>query len=324
MSAAAVMEVKQEVFAEAPVVQLQAPVAVTNVVMPSPVVVGAPTYVTYAAAPMAMAPQPVTYAAAPTFTYAAPMPGQVTYTMAPAVADAGQVTYLAAQPGMEAGQVVYSNAAVMAAGQMVEESQVEGVQAEGEAEHITYAAPPVAVEEATPAYTPGQVVYMSQPGVEMYQTVAPVATAGGAQVMYMTQPGTEMTQMTYAAPTMATASQFVYAAPSVAAAPAARVTVPSELFAKLAAGGTLTAEEMATISGQPASQAAAPIEPDVPLQPTIEPQPVTELAITTTDAPAVNIDAKADAKETTSSTKKKEKTSKKAMKASKKSKKGCC
>merc|ERR1712039_233489 len=42
-----------------------------------------------------------------------------------------------------------------------------------------------------------------------------------------------------------------YGAPMVAAAPA-RVTVSPEIFAKLAAGGQLTPEEMAQLSGQPA------------------------------------------------------------------------
>merc|ERR1719362_2140259 len=37
-----------------------------------------------------------------------------------------------------------------------------------------------------------------------------------------------------------------------------RVTVPPEIFAKLAAGGTLTPEEMATLTGQSATGEAGP------------------------------------------------------------------
>merc|ERR1719189_1578674 len=55
-------------------------------------------------------------------------------------------------------------------------------------------------------------------------------------------------------------------APAVAAAPA-RVTVSPEVFAKLAAGGQLTPDEMAQLSGQPApgqEQLASPMKQPTP------------------------------------------------------------
>merc|ERR1711972_82603 len=68
-------------------------------------------------------------------------------------------------------------------------------------------------------------------------------------------------QVTYASPE-GMDGQFVYGAPMVAAAPA-RVNVSPEIFAKLAAGGQLTPDEMAQLSGQPAS-----VQQPVPEQPT--------------------------------------------------------
>merc|ERR1719493_314456 len=64
----------------------------------------------------------------------------------------------------------------------------------------------------------------------------------------------------YAAPEGAEGQHLVYGAPMVVAAPA-RVNVSHEIFAKLAAGGTLTPEEMAQLSGQPAP---APMVPGSP------------------------------------------------------------
>merc|ERR1719493_640888 len=67
-------------------------------------------------------------------------------------------------------------------------------------------------------------------------------------------------QFTYASPEGVEGQQLVYGAPMVVAAPA-RVNVSHEIFAKLAAGGTLTPEEMAQLSGQPAP---APVVPGSP------------------------------------------------------------
>merc|ERR1740116_185132 len=53
--------------------------------------------------------------------------------------------------------------------------------------------------------------------------------------------------------------QVVYGAPMVAAP--ARVNVSHEIFAKLAAGGQLTPEEMEQLTGQPASAPAMPGSP---------------------------------------------------------------
>merc|ERR1719512_139524 len=66
------------------------------------------------------------------------------------------------------------------------------------------------------------------------------------QFAYTTPEGGELAQAAAETQQMA-----FYGAPMVAAAPA-RVTVSPEIFAKLAAGGQLTPEEMAQLSGQPA------------------------------------------------------------------------
>merc|ERR1719412_3391343 len=67
-------------------------------------------------------------------------------------------------------------------------------------------------------------------------------------------------QFTYAAPEGVEGQQLMYGAPMVVAAPA-RVNVSHEIFAKLAAGGTLTPEEMAQLSGQPAPAPGLPGSP---------------------------------------------------------------
>merc|ERR1719512_672228 len=80
------------------------------------------------------------------------------------------------------------------------------------------------------------------------------------QFAYTTPEGGEVLQA--AAETQQVA---FYGAPMVAAAPA-RVSVSPEIFAKLAAGGQLTPEEMAQLSGQPAPGQPAPGQP-APVQP---------------------------------------------------------
>merc|ERR1719433_1577098 len=73
-------------------------------------------------------------------------------------------------------------------------------------------------------------------------------------------------QITYAAPEAVDGQQLVYAAPMVVAAPA-RHNVSHEIFAKLAAGGSLTPEEMAQLSGQPAPAVALPGSPHAAVAP---------------------------------------------------------
>merc|ERR1719343_836280 len=102
--------------------------------------------------------------------------------------------------------------------------------------------------------------------------------------------------------------QLVYGAPMVAAAPA-RINVSPEIFAKLAAGGSLTPDEMAQLSGQPAP---APVMPG-------SPQAAAAAGVQAMVAPG---SAKASGKK---DKKEKKSGSKKALKASKKKKeKGCC
>merc|ERR1711915_948794 len=58
--------------------------------------------------------------------------------------------------------------------------------------------------------------------------------------------------------------QVVYAAPPPMVATPARINVSPEIFAKLAAGGSLTPDEMAQLSGQPAP---GPVMPGSPQRP---------------------------------------------------------
>merc|ERR1719277_1870993 len=98
---------------------------------------------------------------------------------------------------------------------------------------------------------------------------------------------------------------MMYGAPMVAAAPA-RINVSHEIFAKLAAGGSLTPEEMAQLSGQPAP---APMMPGSP-----------HAAAAPGSAKASGKKDKKDKKDKSAKS-----GSKKALKASKKKKeKGCC
>merc|ERR1719270_3224714 len=78
---------------------------------------------------------------------------------------------------------------------------------------------------------------------------ADVAPEGAEEVHEEVHEGTKFQQATFVG------------APLVAAAPA-RVNVSPELFAKLAAGGQLTPEEMAQLSGQPAPEHQQPATPE--------------------------------------------------------------
>merc|ERR1719330_1961916 len=99
----------------------------------------------------------------------------------------------------------------------------------------------------------GQVMYIQGDGQQV--------SADGQQIQYIQGDGqqvfvegqeiagapTELAgQFTYAAP-QGVEAQLVHGAPMVVAAPA-RVNVSHEIFAKRAAGGTLTPEEMAQLS----------------------------------------------------------------------------
>merc|ERR1719433_1599743 len=133
-------------------------------------------------------------------------------------------------------------------------------------------------------------------------------------------------QITYAAPEAVDGQQLVYAAPMVVAAPA-RHNVSHEIFAKLAAGGSLTPEEMAQLSGQPAPAAALPGSPHAAVLPGSPHVVAPHVGVNDGHAAAAPGSAKASGKkDKKDKSEKKEKSgSKKALKASKKKKeKGCC
>merc|ERR1719384_823112 len=96
---------------------------------------------------------------------------------------------------------------------------------------------------------PQQMVYAAVP--------QPVAYTEASGAFPMVQPaGQEIAgapielagQIAYAAPEGIEGQQLGYSAPLVATAPA-RINVSHEIFAKLAAGGSLTPDEMAQLSG---------------------------------------------------------------------------
>merc|ERR1719480_251249 len=154
--------------------------------------------------------------------------------------------------GAEAQQVQY----VMQAPQ-------QGVAYAAAPQPVTYVGASGSFPMAQPV---GQIQYIQSDGLQVF--------AEGQQIQYIQGDGqqvlmegqeiagapTELAgQFTYAAP-QGMEGQFVHGAPMVVAAPA-RVNVSHEIFAKLAAGGTLTPEEMAQLSGQPAPAPAVPGSP---------------------------------------------------------------
>merc|ERR1719270_1333887 len=213
--------------------------------------------------------------------------GQVVYAQAPQIAYAGAQPVQYAYAAPPAGQVYFASPAGEEAGQQVLLQDAQQVFVEG---------------------MEGQVV---QEGQQVLQE--------GQQVLLQ-----EGQQLVYAAPEGAEAQQMMYAgAPVVAAAPA-RVNVSPELFAKLAAGGQMTAEEMAQLSGQPApgqAEAGQPGSPVQPVSPMKQPTPTGAGAVSPGGANAGTA-SPGGAKEKKS---KKEKKDKKdgAMKVSKKKEKGC-
>jgi len=191
---------------------------------------------------------------------------------------------------------------------------------------VVYAAAPqpvafVGASGAFPMAQPaGQVMYIQGDGQQVL--------AEGQQIQYIqgdgqqVMEGQEMAgapselagQFTYAAPEGMEGQQLVYGSPMVVAAPA-RVNVSHEVFAKLAAGGSLTPEEMAQLSGQPAP---APIVPGSPHGAAV--------TVGAAGGPAGVVPGSAKASGKKDKKDKKDKSgSKKALKASKKKKeKGCC
>merc|ERR1719277_701779 len=171
-----------------------------------------------------------------------------------------QFVTYAAQPMQ---QVVYMNAPE---GQPVTDDQGQVIQTEG-----------MVMEQQPVTYLQGaeaqQVVYVDEQG-------QPIEAPAEGQVFV--EPG-----------------QMMYAAPPPVAAPA-RINVSPEIFAKLAAGGVLTPEEMAQLSGQ-----AAPEQP-------VHAEAEAAATAAGVGAAAAVTSAKASKKKSSS------KGSKKALKASKK------
>merc|ERR1719273_473227 len=169
----------------------------------------------------------------------------------------------------------------------------------------------------------GQVMYIQGDGQQVF--------AEGRQVQYIQGDGqqilmegqkiagapTELAgQFTYATPEGMEGQQLVNGAPMVVAAPA-RVNVSHEIFAKLAAGGTLTPEEMAQLSGQPAPPSVVPGSPHAASVPGgVAGVPAGVAGATGGQAAVVPGSAKASGKKD----KKDKSGSKKALKASKKKK----
>merc|ERR1719480_219104 len=218
--------------------------------------------------------------------------------------------------GAEAQQVQY----VMQAPQ-------QGVAYAAAPQPVTYVGASGSFPMAQPV---GQVMYVQGDGQQVL--------AEGQQIQYIQGDGqhvlmegqemvgapTELAgQFTYAAP-QGVEGQFVHGAPMVVAAPA-RVNVSHEIFAKLASGGTLTPEEMAQLSGQPAP---APAVPGSPHAASVSGGVVGVSAGSPGRAGGQGAVAPGSAKASGKKDKKEKKDksgSKKALKASKKKKeKGCC
>jgi len=187
----------------------------------------------------------------------------------------------------------------------------------------------------------GQVMYVQEDGQQVFPEGQQIYyIQGGEQQVLPDGQGlvggpAESAQVTYAAPEGMDGQQFMYSSPMVVAAPA-RVNVSHDLFAKLAAGGSLTPEEMAQISGQPSP---APVLPGSPQKPAAAVQPGSPqnvaVPIGAADPPVGAAGQAAPAPGSAKPSGKKEKkdkkdksdksASKKALKASKKKKeKGCC
>merc|ERR1719203_2580524 len=120
---------------------------------------------------------------------------------------------------------------------------------------ISYVGASGAYSMAQPA---GQVMYIQGDGQQVLAEGQQVqyVQADGQPVFVEGQEAELAGQFTYAAPDgmegqHMVGQQMVYGAPMVQAAPA-RMNVSHEIFAKLAAGGQLTPDEMAQLSGQPA------------------------------------------------------------------------
>jgi len=215
-------------------------------------------------------------------------------------------------------------------------------------QQVVYAAAPqpVAYVGASGAYSmaqpAGQVMYIQGDGQQVFAEGQQVqyVDANGQQVFVDGQEGELAGQFSYAAPDgmegqHMVGQQMVYGAPMVQAAPA-RMNVSHEIFAKLAAGGQLTPDEMAQLSGQPAPAAHGASVSSAHEQAsgqfgTGAIVPGSPQALAAAAGAAAPGSAKASGKKDKASGKKEKKDkseksgSKKAMKASKKKKeKGCC
>jgi len=198
--------------------------------------------------------------------------------------------------------------------QYVMQAPQQGVVYAAAPQPVAYMGASGAFPMAQPA---GQVMYIQeegQQGAAEGQHIQYIQ-ADGQQVLVQGQeiagaPTELVGQIAYAGQESMDGQQLIYAAPMVAAAPT-RMNVSHEIFAKLAAGGSLTPEEMAQLSGQ---HAPAPVMPGSP-----------QAAVVPGGAVGVPSPVPGSAKASGKKEKKDKSGSKKALKASKKKKeKGCC
>merc|ERR1719356_937459 len=188
-------------------------------------------------------------------------------------------------------------------------------------------APEQQVQYVMQAPMPQGVVYAQAPQPVAYASTQPM------QYTYMAPPAGQQVvlqdgQQVYVEGMDAQQVGFV-GAPMVAAGPA-RMNISPELFAKLAAGGQMTPEEMAELSGQPAPGQVEAGQPALVQQPTpggsvaVQQQPASPMKQPTPGSAGAAGAAPGSAKASGKKEKKDKSGSKKSLKASKKKKsKGC-
>jgi len=235
---------------------------------------------------------------------------QAPYLMAPATMEVGQVMVQGPDPAGEEGGLVMVKAPHLMApsveGQMMMQGQVlgaEGGQVEG--------------PEA------GQVTDVTAQ-MSMEAEIAPRTVMEPVRSAFIAAPAAVESAQTYSARQVC-----AHAAPPLQGAPA-RVTVPPEIFSKLAMGGTLTDEEMARLIGESALEQAVPEMCVEQAMPPVSESTASVLAGPGSVAPEANATSSCTAAEVPeqvtppkASEKTSKKKSKKAMKASKKEK-VCC
>jgi len=242
----------------------------------------------------------------------APVQQGVVYAQSPqpvAYASAQPVQYTYMAP--PAGQVVLQD------GQQVYAEGMEGQQVVLQEGQQVLQGGQVVLQEGQQVLQDGQVVL--QEGQQVLQGGQLVYAAPEGQQVFL-QEGQQVVQQDM---------QFV-GAPMVAAGPA-RVNISPELFAKLAAGGQMTPEEMAQLSGQPAPGQVEAGQPALVQQPTpggsvaVQQQPASPMKQPTPGSAGAAGAAPGSAKASGKKEKKDKSGSKKSLKASKKKKnKGCC